>query len=188
MAEPAAVEPVKYFVAILWHDAAALEAACKHLADRFGPIDVVGGDHLFDVTDYYVDEMSPRLLRRLIAFEPMRPPDDLVDAKLWCNQLEARLADGPRRSVNLDIGYLDHSKVVLASAKSAGQKIHLGKGIYADLMGRYANGRYQPFEWTFPDFKDGRYDQELAQMRSRYRAQRKAAAAMIPASPSHNHP
>jgi hypothetical protein len=57
--------------------------------------------------------------------------------------------------------------------KAAGQKIYLTTGIYADLIARYAQGRYQPFAWTFPDFKDGRYDAELAELRAAYLRQRK---------------
>jgi hypothetical protein len=70
--------------------------------------------------------------------------------------------------VNLDSGYLDHNKIVLASAKGLGQKIDIAQGIYADLVARYRQGHYQPFEWSFPDFKDGRYDSELAEIRRRY--------------------
>ena len=47
-------------------------------------------------------------------------------------------------------------------------------GIYADLVARYAQGRYQSFPWTFPDFKDGRYDTELASLRGLYLRQIKA--------------
>ena len=82
------------------------------------------------------------------------------------------------RTVNCDAGYLDHNKVVLASAKEAGQKVYLDKGIYADLAGRYKNGAYRPFEWSFPDFKDGRYDKELLAIRALYLKQLRAWRGM----------
>jgi len=125
------------------------------------------------LTDYYESEMGANLFRRLVAFESLRSPEALVEAKLACNRIENALA-GPRgRRVNLDIGYLDHNKVVLASAKAAGQKIYLANGIYADLVARYAQDAISPFAWTFPDFKDGRYDAELAELRALYLRQRK---------------
>ena len=171
MAAPTPVEPVKLFVAILWTDAESLTAACAQMSPRWGAIDFTGPDHPFDVTDYYVGEMGTHLQRRLVAFEPLMQPEVLPAAKLFCNQVEVDLSGPAGRRVNLDIGYLDHNKVVLASAKGAGQKIYLAQGIYADLVGRYAEGRYQPFAWTFPDFKAGRYDAELATIRRRYMEQ-----------------
>ncbi len=134
----------------------------------WGPIDFTGPDHPFDATDSYRDEMGERLCRRLVAFSDLVPPETLADAKRRCNALEAELADGGRRRVNLDVGYLDHNKLVLASVKPAGQKIHLGSGFYAELVARWKAGRYQPFEWAFPDFMDGRYDPELTTIRERY--------------------
>ena len=94
-------------------------------------------------------------------------PTFLVEMKIRCNQMEQQLSIDGKRTVNLDAGYLDHNKVVLASAKEAGQKIYLDRGIYADLAGRYKSGKYQPFEWSFPDFRDGRYDQELLAIRKK---------------------
>jgi hypothetical protein len=159
---------VKFFVAVLYKDRAALEKARPFLVARFGPIDFEGGDHPFDVTDYYVPEMGSPLFRRILSFEMLAEPLLLVNMKLACNDIEKSLSDGGRRIVNCDAGYIDHNKVVLASAKEAGQKIYLDKGIYADLAGRYKAGKYQPFEWSFPDFKDGRYDEELLAMRAKY--------------------
>ena len=118
--------------------------------------------------------MGPNLQRRLVAMADLAPPECIREGKLFCNDLEDRLAGGAGRPVNLDIGFLDHNKIVLASFKFAGQRIHLGDGVYADLTARYAGGRYQPFEWTFPDFRDGRYDSELLEIRSRYLGQLRA--------------
>ncbi len=164
---------VKYFVAALYRDVSALEKSRPLLVRAWGPIDFEGNNRLFDVTNYYEPEMGTPLYRRIISFETLSDPAALVGMKLACNELETALSGGGKRIVNLDAGYLDHNKVVLASAKEAGQKIYLGKGIYADLAGRYKAGRYQPFEWSFPDFKDGRYDADLLAMRALYLEQLK---------------
>ena len=42
-----------------------------------------------------------------------------------------------------------------------------------DLMSRYRKGRYRPLEWAFPDFRDGRYDRDLARIRDLYMASRR---------------
>jgi hypothetical protein len=177
MAAPALPKPVKYFVAALWNDSRALSAACELLAQTFGSIDFQGTDHPFDSTSYYESEMGRDLKRRLITFADLRSPEQLAPAKLRCNQIEEELAlsnspahgrSGFQRTINLDVGYLDHNKIVLASAKGLGQKIYLSQGIYADLVARFGHGRYQPFEWTFPDFKTGRYDAELETIRKHY--------------------
>lgn len=173
MAQVEAVEPVKLLVALLWANARSRDLALEDLQRRWGAIDFSGTDHPFDVTDYYEAEMGPSLHRRLVSFAWMIAPESLPEVKLACNRIEEQLARRGRRTVNLDAGYLDHSKVILASMKFAGQKIHLGQGVYADLMSRYRQGRYRPLEWSFPDFQDGRYDQDLAGIRDLYMEQRR---------------
>ena len=160
--------PIKYFVAILFRTPDALALAKHELVTVWGAFDFEGQDHLFDITTYYEPEMGSPLYRRLVAFARLRLPTELAEMKIRCNFLEDTLAIDGRRIFNLDAGYLDHNKIVLASAKGAGQKIYLDQGIYADLVGRYKAGRYQPFDWTFPDFRDGRYDRELLTIRRNY--------------------
>ncbi|PIE32071.1 GTP-binding protein [candidate division KSB3 bacterium] len=168
MAQAQAPEPLKYFIAILYRTSDALELGKRALSEEWGKIDFEGKDHLFDMTEYYKPEMGAPLFRRLVTFENLLLPTELVGMKLGCNQIEDRLAVSGHRIVNLDAGYLDHNKVVLASVKNFGHKIYLDRGIYADCVGLYKQGRYQPFDWTFPDFKDGRYDEELLTIRQRY--------------------
>ena len=163
--------PVKYFIAVLFGNSRFLVPVRSRFIEIWGEIDFEGEDHPFDVTDYYADEMGSPLFRRIFSFKTIEPPDRLVAMKLSCNALEEQTMVGGKRTVNCDAGYLDHNKTVLASAKEAGQKIYLDKGIYADLAGRYKNGAYRPFEWSFPDFKDGRYDRELLSIRSIYLTQ-----------------
>lgn len=175
MAVPLKPLPVKYIVALLFRDSTVAAAVADALTTAWGKIDFKGDDHQFDVTDYYENEMGTPLYRRILAFEALMAPTELVPMKLACNALEEHFAapDG-KRMVNLDAGYLDHNKYLLASAKEAGQKIYLDHGIYADLSGRYRAGKYQPFEWSFPDFRDGRYDAELLAIRQRYLLQVKS--------------
>lgn len=168
MARPEAVEPVKLLAAVLWADPEALAAARERMRNLWGEIDFQGPDHPFEVTDYYRREMGERLMRRLLAFEPLVAPERLRQIKLLSNRLEDELLNGGRRRINIDTGYLDHCKLVLGSMKFAGQKVHLGDGVWADIICRWRRGRFQYFEWSFPDFRDGRYDRELATIRRRY--------------------
>jgi hypothetical protein len=177
MATPQPPFPVKYFIAVLFSQEQSLDRARALIVREWGEADFEGKDHPFDVTDYYDKEMGGGLRRRIISLRRLDDPRLLVARKLTCNDMEDRLRVEGKRTVNCDVGFLDHNKVVLASAKEAGQKIYLDQGIYADLAGRYKNGRYQPFEWSFPDFKDGRYDEELGAMRSLYLAQMKTLRA-----------
>lgn len=173
MAETKPPFPVKHFIAVLFSSRENLSPALSKANENWGPFDFQGEDHLFDVTDYYAPEMGSPLFRKIFSFEKLYEPTLMVEMKLGCNKIEKDLSVDGNRVVNLDAGYLDHNKVVLASAKEAGQKVYLDKGIYADLAGRYKSGRYQPFEWSFPDFRDGRYDKELLQIRTIYMKQMK---------------
>ncbi|MDR1727273.1 MAG: DUF4416 family protein [Acidobacteriota bacterium] len=173
MARPCGAEPVKLLVAVLWAREDALRESVRRMEAAWGVIDYSGPDHPFDLTDYYEPEMGAGLRRRLVSFRELFPPGRIGDAKCAANGIEDALASGGGRTVNLDVGYLDCNKVVLASFKGAGQKIYLGDGAWADMVARYRDGRYQPFEWSFPDFKDGRYDAELNAVRETYRRQLK---------------
>lgn len=157
--------PVKLFVAMLMAESADRSSIVSMLEEVFGSSDLVGDAIPFDVTNYYEGEMGTNLARSVISFTGPHYADALVPAKLACIELEKGLAVEGRRTVNLDVGYLDHSKIVLASTKEAGQKLYVSDGIYADLVARYSQGAYRPFEWSFPDFKDGRYTKTLEALR-----------------------
>jgi hypothetical protein len=168
-------------MAMLWSPAASLKRTVDMLQSRWGDIDFAGTDHPFDMTDYYEPEMGTGLSRRLVSFFRLVPPESLCEAKHICNEIEDQMSGAKGRLVNLDVGYLDHNKIVLASFKGAGQKIYLGHGVWADMVARYRKGQYCPFEWTFPDFRDGRYDRELLQIRNIYLKQLRETGLILPA-------
>lgn len=174
MAEIQPVAPVKLIAAILWSQQSALDQTLDLLSESFGAIDFQSADYPFDLTDYYQSEMGENLKRRIVAFHDLIAPETIAEAKQTTNTMEMIISGCPARNVNIDIGFMDHNKLVLASVKDAGQKIHLRQGIYADMICRYQAGQYLALPWAFPDFKDNRYRSELLAIRKIYLAQRKA--------------
>jgi hypothetical protein len=99
--------------------------------------------------------MGPGLLRRFVAFRPPRSPGLLAEIKLQTQTIEDRYrADGPKngRRLNLDPGYLEAGKVVLASTKNAAHRIYLESGIYGETTLLYYNGAFQSCRHTYPDY------------------------------------
>lgn len=172
MAEITPVQPVQLIAGVLLADTGLAAAVEVELERRLSPIEARSAFHDFDETDYYGPEMGPGLKRILYAFRDLISPEAIVDIKLATNAVEDYFADSGRRRVNVDPGYLDFHKLVLASAKFLGQKIYIGKGIYADPT-LYYDKAWKPYAWSFPDFRDGRYDRFLRQVRTAYKAKLK---------------
>jgi hypothetical protein len=172
------VAPVKLFVGILSSiEPAALQAE-EALVSLFGEIDLRSESCPFDLTTYYDTEMGVPILRRFVAFERLIEPSTIASVKVRTNELElatAREHTRVARPVNLDPGYLELSKIVLASTKNFYHRILVANGIYAEVTMHYEEGAWRSFPWTFPDFRDGRYSRFFDALRARYRVQRKVA-------------
>lgn len=171
--KPSAPDPVKLFVGILYSDKALLKKARETLIERFGPVDFVSEPIPFDVTDYYRNEMGDPIRRIFVSFQDLIDPGRLAEIKIRANEIEDRLAVDGQRKVNLDPGYMDVCKVVLASAKYNGQKIYLSQGIYADPTLHYEKGHFHPYPWSFPDFKTGAYEKIFLRIRELFKAAKK---------------
>jgi hypothetical protein len=113
--------------------------------------------------------MGKGLERIFYAMRDLVDPVEMVEVKLAANRIEQTFAEAGRRRVNIDPGYMDFYKLVLVSNKYLGQKIYLGKGVYADPTLYYDKG-WKPYDWGFPDFKSGRYDTFLTSVRTAYKA------------------
>jgi Domain of unknown function (DUF4416) len=172
MAEPSPVQPVQVIAGVLFSEAALLAQVDRALEERLSPIEFRSPAFDFDVTDYYGAEMGGGLKRIIYAFRDLVSPEAIAEIKLATNDVEKYLAGSGRRRVNIDPGYIDYHKLVLASVKFLGQKIYVGKGVYADPTLYYDKG-WRPYPWGFPDFKDGRYNEFLTQVRAAYKAKLK---------------
>jgi len=120
---------VKLIVGFIYKDEAVFIAARDKLVKRFGRFDFQSGPVDFNCTDYYSGEMGAGLKRRFLSFSQYMPMQDLYLVKLYTNRLEKRFMAGFSRQVNIDPGYLDMARLVLASTKDYAHRIYLRKGI-----------------------------------------------------------
>ncbi len=141
------------------------------LEGDFAPIDYRGPFTLFEEGGYYAAEMGSPLWRGWLSFRGAASPEFLPDWARRMRALEEALARDGRRTFNLDPGYMDADKVVLASRKRGAFKIFLGEGVWADMLLGYSRGAFAPTPWAFPDFRDGRYDKGLAVIREKMKAE-----------------
>jgi hypothetical protein len=165
--------PAKYFVALLAAQAAILMDVERDLAAILGDIDDRSEVKPWVESWYYEKEMGAGLLRRFISFAPLSAPDQIARIKLRTQEIERnyrRPLSGGRR-VNIDPGYLDVFKVVLASTKNASQRVYLHSGIYAETTLHYNNGAFHGLPHTYPDYVWPETLAFLGRLRSVYLAQ-----------------
>ena len=170
-------EPVKLFVGMLAARSEGFATAEEMLVARFGAEDFASPELPFAWTDYYKGEMGEGLLRKFVSFERLIVPDAIADIKHATNAMEDDLAKrfpgGPKRPVNLDPGYLTLSKVVLATTKDYSHRLYLSAGIYAEVTLRFHKGRYDPWEWTYRDYRTDEYAAFFLDMRRKLTVQLK---------------
>lgn len=155
-------ELAKLFTAILCGDERLLDTARERLTSSLGPIDIISPIYPWTHTKYYEKEMGTELKRVFFFFEDLFQPDMLPDIKNMTNEIERHFSEKattgmPGRHVNIDPGYLTLSKVVLASTKDYSHRIYIGKGIYGEVTLYFRDKTYQPFPYTYPDYRSKEY-------------------------------
>lgn len=140
------------------------------LTRAFGEVALESPAFSFDTSDYYREEMGEKLHRYWFCFRVLCAPDRLADSRLETGRIEDGLAVGGKRRVNLDPGYLDLGKLVLASLKEAPDKTYVGRGVWAHTCLRFRDGRFTAPEHSFPDFRDGRFDAFMLEARKLYKS------------------
>ncbi|MBD3387040.1 DUF4416 family protein [candidate division KSB1 bacterium] len=163
--------PVKLVLGVLYSDESLRDEAFSRLEACYGKTDYKSKIFNFDITDYYVPEMGTPIYRQFISFYRLIHPKELPAIKLECNEIEKEVSLKGNRKVNLDPGYMDYDKFVLASAKYNGHKVYLDHGIYADVTYQFSRGRYVPVDFAFPDFKTSRYSELFLHIRAKYKGQ-----------------
>lgn len=168
--KPSDPVPVKLFIGILYNNTDLLERALHLITTKFGEIDYRSPAFEFTITDYYKEEIGWPIHRKFISLKKLINPGEIARIKIATNQIEEQMAVAGKRKVNLDPGYMDYNKVILASAKYNSQKIYLDLGIYADPTLWYEKGEFKPYPFAFPDFKTDLYNTTFLHIRALYKS------------------
>ena len=137
--------------------------AVKKLQALWGEPEIIAPPVPFTTTDYYRD-IAPRLLRRFVGFEGLVPAGGLSE---WTRvSIDIEKESRSPRIVNIDPGYVDGARLVLASTKDHAHRVYLRDGIYAEVTLRFRFGKWASFDYTFPDFASGVYDEFLSEARA----------------------
>ena len=175
MAEIRPNEPSLLVIACFSRHPEALNWARTQLESAYGPICLTSQDFEFHHTTYYEREMGPGQRKRLLVFANLVPSDCLADVKTATNLLEKNLAEEERfpetRPLNLDPGLVQLGKFLLASTKDQAHRIYLRDGIYAEVTLRFQAGGFEPWPWTYADYREPAYREFLNTAREYLRQQ-----------------
>lgn len=160
---------VKLVIGFIFNNETALQRAVFLLKRKFGPLDYISEVLPFTSTDYYHEEFGAELKKQFISFERLIGLEQLPSIKIFTNKIEKKLSNNHKRSVNIDPGYLDMAKFVLATTKDYVHRIYLGKGIFAEMTLYYRDKTFNPWDWTYPDFRTPEYINVLCEIRKIYK-------------------
>jgi hypothetical protein len=127
----------------------------------------------FHQTTYYETAMGTGLRKQFLAFRDLTDLSHLARIKLSTNDMERQLAlagtYAEPRPLNLDPGVLTLGKFMLATTKDQAHRIYLQDGIYAEVTLRFQAGAFEPWSWTYADYRERHVRDFLRQARDFYR-------------------
>jgi hypothetical protein len=166
-------DPSLLVVAVFSRHDDALAWAGEQLQRLHGPLGLVSPTYEFLHTAYYEPTMGPQLRKQILSFQNLVAPDSLAALKLQTNRLEDELAVSGRftepRPLNVDPGLLSLGKFLLATTKDQAHRVYVGRGIFAEVTLRYEAGAFEPWPWTYADYREPLVRAFLKEAREYYR-------------------
>ena len=169
-------EEEKLIIGVIYHDADVLREVMEILTREFGETDGMCEEFSFseEFSDYYDEELGGEGMRRIYSFERTVDPSQQSRIKQRTNEIERQFSDGVNRRINLDPGFINHGRLMLATTKNAGFRIPLSDGIYTELTLFYARGEWHKLPWTYRDYQSERVQSFLTEVRHKYLLARRA--------------
>ena len=138
------------------HDS-LLEEIVQELQDKFGPLPLRSEKFPFDQTAYYARQMGNGIQKQFLAGSTFFDIGTLAEVKRATNLIEEKVAQSGRfdveRPINIDPGYVDLGKLILASTKDHAHRVYLNDGIFAEVTLWIKDSAWQFWPWTYPDYK-----------------------------------
>ena len=168
-------EEEKLIIGVIYHDGAVLSRALEILTREFGEIDGCSVEFSFsrEFSTYYDDEIGGEGLRRIYSFKRTVNPARQAEIKKRTNEIEAEFSIDGNRRINLDPGFINHGRLLLATTKKTGFRIPLSDGIYTEMTLFYARGRWHKLPWTYRDYQSERVQRFITEVRENYLAERR---------------
>ena len=157
---------VKLIIGMLARNKKLFEKTEEFFIEEFGLIDYQSPVISFKYTSYYKKEMGSPLKRKFISFKKLISPEKIAKIKLLTNLIEEKLSISNKRQVNIDPGYISDAKLILATTKDYFHRIYLNQGIYAEVTLKWRKHSFEPFEWTYPDYRSKEYLRILNKIRN----------------------
>lgn len=168
-------EKEKLIIGVIYHEKEILDRAMQILTAEFGEIEAVSEEFSFskEFSTYYDGEIGGEGLRRIYSFKTLVDPERQADIKIRTNEIEAQLSLDGKRQINLDPGFINHGRLMLATTKETGFRVPLKEGIYTELTLFWARGGWQKFPWTYRDYQSERVQKFITEVRASYLAERR---------------
>ena len=168
-------EKEKLIIGVIYHEKEILDKALEILIGEFGEVEAVSEEFSFseEFSTYYDDEIGGEGFRRIYSFKETIDPSRQAEIKIRTNEIEAELSQDGNRKINLDPGFINHGRLLLATTKATGFRIPLKDGIYTELTLFWARGGWQKLPWTYRDYQSERVQKFITEVRRTYLAKRR---------------
>lgn len=168
-------EKEKLIIGVIYHEKEILDKAMEMLTAEFGPVEAVSEEFSFseEFSTYYDDEIGGEGFRRIYSFKELVDPARQADIKIRTNEIEAEFSTNGKRRINLDPGFINHGRLMLATTKETGFRVPLKDGIYTELTLFWARGGWQKFPWSYRDYQSERVQKFISEVRHSYLLERR---------------
>lgn len=168
-------EEEKLIIGVIYNDKEVFSSVMNILIDKFGEIDGECEEFSFsrEFSDYYDCELGGEGIRKIYSFKRTVDASLQADIKTYTNSIEARFSEDGKRRINLDPGFMNHGRLMLATTKPQGFRIPLHSGIYTELTLYWARGEWHKLPWTYRDYQSKRVQDFLTKTRECYLKERK---------------